>query len=433
MTLSTLRNSTFLTNERGSISIMFGAAIIAMVGVVGLSIDVGRSMDAHSKAASALDSAVLAATRAVFSGDKSVSEIETLAANFFEGNLSSVGDIGADYTDFTADVDTETKTVKARTTVHVPTTFGAIFGVNKISYTVASSATFNIQDIELSLVLDLTGSMCQPCSKIDALKDASKELIDALMPENGGASEVKIALAPYSASVNAGPLTEIATAGRSTDGCLVERDGLHAYEDVAPPADYADVTDADIVSGTSLNFIANAPARQFNIDRRGQRNSYSCPNAELVPLSTDKEMLKDAVDGFRTNGWTAGHLGAAWGWYMISDSWGALLPGESSPKPYGSKNLIKAIVLMTDGEFNTAYRNTNSANQAMSLCDAMKDKDVIVYAVSFKSANHPTLRNCASTDANSGDLLYWDADNGSELTAAFKDIAIRLTNLRLDK
>ncbi len=63
----------------------------------------------------------------------------------------------------------------------------------------------------------------------------------------------------------------------------------------------------------------------------------------------------------------------------------------------------------------------------------MKDKDVIVYAVSFKSANHPTLQNCASTDSNSGDLLYWDADNGSELTAAFKDIAIRLTNLRLDK
>ena len=41
-----LRNSTFLSNDRGTISIMFGAAIIAMVGVVGLSIDVGRSMDA---------------------------------------------------------------------------------------------------------------------------------------------------------------------------------------------------------------------------------------------------------------------------------------------------------------------------------------------------------------------------------------------------
>ncbi len=294
MTLSTLRSSTFLSNERGSISIMFGAAIIAMVGVVGLSIDVGRSMDAHSKAASALDSAVLAATRAVFSGDKSVGEIETLAANFFEGNLSSVGDIGADYSDFTADVDTETKTVKARTTVHVPTTFGAIFGVNKISYTVASSATFNIQDIELSLVLDLTGSMCQPCSKIDALKDASKELIDALMPENGGASEVKIALAPYSASVNAGPLTEIATAGRSTDGCLVERDGTFAYDDVAPPADYADVTDADIVSGYIAQLRRQRPhASVRHRSLRGQRNSYSCPNAELVPLSTDKDMLKD--------------------------------------------------------------------------------------------------------------------------------------------
>lgn len=431
MTLSALRSSTFLSNERGTISIMFGAAIIAMVGVVGLSIDVGRSMDAQSKAAAALDSAVLAATRAVFNGDKSVSEIETLAANFFEGNLESVGDIGADYSDFTADVNTDTKTVKARTTVHVPTTFGRIFGVDKISYTVASSATFNIQDIELSLVLDVTGSMRG--QKIDDLKEASKELIDALMPENGGgASEVKIALAPYSTAVNAGPLAEVATAGRSTDGCVLERDGLYAYNDVAPPADYSSVTDADIISGSSLNYVANSPAPQSDIDRFEGRAGYICPTAELVPLSTDRDFLKNSIDGYTANGGTAGHIGIDWGWNMISDSWGALLPGESSPKPYGSKNLVKAVVLMTDGVFNTSWRNDTSARQAVNLCNAIKDKDVIVYAVSFHSPNHPTMRNCASTDS-SGDKLYWDARDGSDLVAAFKDIAIRLTNLRLDK
>ena len=151
-----------------------------------------------------------------------------------------------------------------------------------------------------------------------------------------------------------------------------------------------------------------------------------------MPLTNDRDTLETAIDNFTTGGWTAGHLGTAWGWYMLSDSWGALLPGDSSPKPYGTKNLFKAVVLMTDGEFNTSWRNDDSDDQAISLCNAMKDKDIIVYAVSFKSANHPTLLSCASAD-NSGNQLYWDADNGSELTAAFKDIAIRLTNLRLDK
>lgn len=433
MTLPTPRKTSFLGNERGTISIAFGAAIIAIVGVIGLAIDVGRSMDAHSKATAALDAAALAATRAVFTGGRSVDEIETLATQYFENNLTSAGDIGADYSDFTADVDTDTKTVKVKTVVHVPTTFGRIFGVNQVSYTVASRATFNVQDIELSLVLDLTGSMCAPCSKITALKDASKELIDALMPENGGASEVKIALAPYSASVNAGSLTEIASAGRSTDGCLVERDGAFAYNDAAPPADYSSVTDADIVSGSSLNFVANAPTRQTDIDRFEGRGAYSCPSASLVPLSSDRDMLKATIDGFRTGGGTAGHLGTAWGWYMLSDNWAPLLPSESAPKAYGTRNLIKAIVLMTDGVFNTAWRNDSSANQAIGLCDAMKEKDVIVYAVSFQSPNHPTLRSCASTNSKSGDLLYWDARNSSDLVAAFKDIAIRLTNLRLDK
>jgi hypothetical protein len=252
------------------------------------------------------------------------------------------------------------------------------------------------------------------------------------LPEDGGASEVKIALAPYSAAVNAGPLAAIATAGRSTDGCVLERDGTYAYDDIAPPADYSDVTDADIVSGSSLNFVANMPVPQSDIDSFQGTSGYSCPNAQLVPLTDDRGALETAIDNFTTGGWTAGHLGTAWGWYMLSDSWGALLPGESSPKPYGSENLIKAVVLMTDGVFNTSWRNDDSDDQAIALCNAMKAKDVIVYTVSFKSSNHPTLMNCASSD-DQGDKLYWDADNGSELTAAFKDIAIRLTNLRLDK
>ncbi|MEZ5926243.1 MAG: pilus assembly protein TadG-related protein [Hyphomicrobiaceae bacterium] len=418
MRLPALRDTTFLANERGTISIMFGAAIIAVVGFVGLSIDVGRSMDAHSKAASALDAAALAATRAVFSGDKSVAEIETLAADFFESNLQSVGDIGADYSDFTADVDTDTKTVKVQTVVHVPTTFGRIFGIDKVNYTVAARATFNVQDIELSLVLDITGSMCTPCSKIGALKDAATELVDTLMPENGGGGDVKIALAPYSASVNVGAYSDAATDGLSLDHCAYERTA-HAYKDTAP--------------GPGKYFRAANPGNPSDIDAYQGNSTYSCPDSEIVPLTQDREMLETAIDNLSTGGWTAGHIGAAWGWYMISDKWAGIFTGASAPQPYGTENLIKAVVLMTDGDFNTAWANGSSASQAISICDAMKDEDVIVYAVSFQSPNHPTLQACASTDNGSGDLLYWDANNSNDLIAAFKDIAIRLTNLRLDK
>jgi Flp pilus assembly protein TadG len=433
MRRSILPTSALLADERGTISIMFAAAIVALVGAVGLSIDVGRSMDAHSKAAAALDSAALAATRAVFNGDKAVTEIESLAAQYFENNLKSAGTLGADYSDFRADVDMDSKTVNVKTVVHVPTTFGRIFGVHTVDYAVAAAATFNVQDIELSLVLDVTGSMCQPCSKISALKDAAKELIDALITDNGGASEVKIALAPYSTAVNAGALAEIATAGRSTDNCVLERDGAYAYEDAAPAADYAGISDADIVSGSSLYYVANSPTRQTDIDSFEGRAGYACPDATLQPLTGDKELLKSTIDDFVPRGGTAGHIGIDWGWNMISENWSPLLPAESAPKPYGTKNLIKAVVLMTDGVFNTAWRNAASESQAIDLCDAMKDKDVTVYAVSFQSPNHPTLRRCASTDAGSGDLLYWDAQDRSDLIAAFKDIAIRLTNLRLDK
>lgn len=432
MRLQALRSSTFLSNERGTISIMFGAAIIAMVGVVGLSIDLGRSMDAYSKATSALDSAALAATRAMFNGDKTVGEVEDLAEQFFQSNLTSIGDIGADYSDFTANVDTETKTVKVNTKVDVPTTFGRIFGITHMTYNVSARATFNVQDIELSMVLDVTGSMCSPCSKIDALKDASKELINTLMPDNGAGGNVKIALAPFSDAVNAGPYAARATAGRSVDGCVVERKGANALSEAPPPVDYTDVTDDDLVAGDSLYFRASKPAALKDIDLFEGKAGYVCPDAQIIPLTTDKPTLVASIEDFAPTGPTAGHIGAAWGWYMISDEWGDVFGGDSAPKPYGTKNLIKAVVLMTDGVFNTAWNNSASAAQAKQVCDAMKDKDVIVYAVSFKSPKHPTMQYCASTDS-SGNLLYWDAKNGDDLVGAFKDIAIRLTNLRLDK
>lgn len=429
MRLQALRSSTFLANERGTISIMFGAAIIAMVGFVGLSIDVGRSIDAYSKATSALDSAALAATRAMVNGDKTVGEVQDLAERFFENNLTSAGTIGADYSDFTANVDTDSKTVNVRTRVNVPTTFGRIFGITHMSYEVSARATFNVQDIELSMVLDVTGSMCQPCSKISSLKDASKELIDTLMPDNGAGGHVKIALAPFSDAVNAGPYAARASAGRSVDGCVVERKGANALTEAPPPVDYGAITDADLLAGNSLYFRASLPNPLKDIDTFEGKSSYVCPDAQIVPLTTDKPTLVASIDSYAPTGPTAGHIGAAWGWYMISDEWGDVFGGDSAPKPYGTKNLIKAVVLMTDGVFNTAYHNDDSADQAIALCDNMKAKGVVVFSIAFDApaGAKKTLEKCATP----GSDYYADASNAEDLDAAFASFAAKIKALRI--
>ena len=89
---------------------------------------------------------------------------------------------------------------------------------------------------------------------------------------------------------------------------------------------------------------------------------------------------------------------------------------------------------MTDGQFNTAYLNDDSAEQAEDICENMKDQDVVVYAVAFKAPSdaEDLLEECASEKSEeSAEKLFFDADNGEELRAAFKSIAIHLAKLRL--
>jgi len=41
-------------------------------------------------------------------------------------------------------------------------------------------------------------------------------------------------------------------------------------------------------------------------------------SAEVVPLASTKQTLLDKITGLTASGGTAGHLGTAWAWYMLS-------------------------------------------------------------------------------------------------------------------
>ena len=74
----------------------------------------------------------------------------------------------------------------------------------------------------------------------------------------------------------------------------------------------------------------------------------------IVPLTSDRDKLKDAIDEFKASGTTAGQLGTAFAWYLISPNWSRCVAGEeSAPAPYGTPKVKKIAILMTDGEYNT--------------------------------------------------------------------------------
>ena len=166
----------------------------------------------------------------------------------------------------------------------------------------------------------------------------------------------------------------------------------------------------------------------------------------LTPLSNDRTMLKRRIDKLTLAGATAGHIGTAWAWYTISPNWGDIFTGASKPASYSDEKTRKIAVLMTDGDYNTEYWNgveaktSNGADanynanngaseaQAPKLCTAMKAKGIEVFTVGFQvsTAAKALLMNCA-TDASH----YYDATSGDALKQAFRDIALKISTLRI--
>jgi hypothetical protein len=106
-------------------------------------------------------------------------------------------------------------------------------------------------------------------------------------------------------------------------------------------------------------------------------------------------------------------------------------PSDSAPRAYGDPGFVKAVVLMTDGAFNTQYSGLGtSAQQAKRHCDAMKADGVVVYAVAFQagSAAEALLQDCATSAST-----YFETSTGAALLNAYRTIGLQLRRLRLSQ
>ncbi|MBX3479288.1 MAG: pilus assembly protein TadG [Caulobacter sp.] len=212
--------------------------------------------------------------------------------------------------------------------------------------------------------------------------------------------------------------------------CVTERQGTDAYKDVAPAT-----------TPVGLNYPSSG---------------NPCIGNQVVGLSANKTSLKTAITDLAVGGSTAGQIGLAWGWYTVSPNFSSIFGGTSQPAAYGTKDLIKVVILMTDGEFNTAYCNgviaqdsgsgsgSNSAKvncnaskgngytQAAALCSAMKTQKIVVYTVGFDISDSDDVTNLLSGCATSARHFY-QPSNGTDLKEAFKAIGKDISNLRISK
>jgi len=251
-------------------------------------------------------------------------ELTDYARRFFDVNMQGSAKSLTTYSNFKVVADIQRGSVDISVDAKMMNHFGAVLKRDHFSFTRATTAIYNIKDVELAMMLDVTGSMCNPCDKIDDLKIASKDLIDILVDESNPARKVRIAVAPYSGSVNAGSYAQLVTgdAQNPTEpDCVVERPGVYAFDDKSP------------VSASS--YLMPLPG--------GYSSWQVCPDTSVAPLSSDKSALLSSVEDLDASGSTAGHLGIAWAWYLISPDWTGVWPVASRPEPYNDGKRSKPL------------------------------------------------------------------------------------------
>ena len=167
----------------------------------------------------------------------------------------------------------------------------------------------------------------------------------------------------------------------------------------------------------------------------------SCrPNNAPVPLTKDADDLRDFIDDMTAGGATAGHLGIAWGWYLLSPKWKDIWPTDSEPLEYDEPDTTKALIIMTDGAFNATHPldEKSSTELAADYCDNIKrDTNIIIFTIGFRVPNGADtversglsiLDHCASTPDFS-----FPAENADELRDAYRQIAGTISDLRLSQ
>lgn len=193
-----------LLNEAGNIMALTAAATLPMLAVIGGAVDISRMYLTKSRVQAACDSAVLAGRKAMSTNTYSTAA-KNRANTMFNFNFQDA-DYGTNNTSFASSADSEGK-VSGTATTTLPMVIMGMFGAGPANLSVTCSADLQIPNIDVVLVLDVTGSMDETIGgtkKINSLKVAAKDFYDTLAAAMVGntQSQIRYGFVPYSQAVN---------------------------------------------------------------------------------------------------------------------------------------------------------------------------------------------------------------------------------------
>jgi Flp pilus assembly protein TadG len=331
--------------------------LMAMLVVGGMAVDFMQFEERRAKVQSVADRAALAAANIRNEKDP----VEVVADFFEKAGLS-------DYLDGDAIVTGSGKTrrVEVNTTMDMDTSFLGLLGIDTLETVGGSIATQGINSIEVSLVLDISGSMDAETydssgaktgtKKIEALRSASVAFIDELINEETE-NLASLSIVPYAQHVNVG--SDIFNA------LYVDR--KHYYSECVEFNDPEFSTTAintyrTYEQGQRVQILPHKDDKpaEAGYDPAQAISRPACPEEwyeEITPISQDEYALKRQVRALQPQGATSIYLGLKWGLGLLDPSMRYSLSVDSAFRDRPQRFLprtdpdyhTKVLVLMTDG------------------------------------------------------------------------------------
>lgn len=289
----------FTISTRGNVAMMFGIALVPLLVAAGVGLDYARSALVRSQMSDALDAASLA-VGSTTGLDRA--KAEALAKKYFDANYQ--GDISSgkpDVTIGTNDYNSQgSVTVTANYTL--PTLLLKIVGMNDVQLTASSTVVWGQTKLWVSLVLDNSGSMCQPDSqpcnnttntntKIYQLKAATKKMLTKLQAVSATAGDVQVGIIPFNRAIDIGTGN-------------VSKSWIDWADWEAPPANAGTIS-STVGPGSNCPFSTNSYGwRCVSSATNGASNTSTIPSSGLIcPGLDNSDFNTDRLNRYYNGCW----------------------------------------------------------------------------------------------------------------------------------